>query len=54
MNSRKFKITLIFALLVIMGELLLFVVIKNTTRKHARDEAYAEMEMTARVKRASF
>ena len=54
MNSRKFKITLIFALLVIMGELLLFVVIKNTTRKHARDEAYAEMEMTARVKRAVF
>ena len=54
MNSRKFKITLIFALLVIMGELLLFVVIKQTARKHARDEAFAEMEMTARVKRATF
>ena len=54
MDSRKMKITLIFSILVIMGELLLFVVIKNTTRKHARDEAYAEMEMTARVKRAVF
>ena len=54
MISRKLKITLIFAALVILGELTLFVVIKNTARKHARDEGYAEMEMTARVKRATF
>ena len=54
MISRKLKITLIFAALVILGELTLFVVIKNTARKHARDEGYAEMEMTARVKRAMF
>ena len=54
MISRKLKMTLIFAALVILGELTLFVVIKNTARKHARDEGYAEMEMTARVKRAMF
>ncbi len=54
MNSRKLKITLTFAILVILGEIILFFVIKQTARKHARDEAYAEMEMTARVKRATF
>ena len=54
MISRKLKLNLIFAALVILGELTLFVVIKNTARKHARDEGYAEMEMTARVKRAMF
>ena len=54
MISRKLKTTLIFAVLVILGEIILFFVIKDTTRKHARDEAYAEMEMTARVKRATF
>ena len=54
MISRKLKTTLIFATLVIMAELVLLFVIKDTARKHARDEGYAEMEMTARVKRATF
>ena len=54
MLSKKAKSTLIFASLVLFGEVLLLAVITYTARNHARTEAYAEMEMTARVNRAMF
>ena len=54
MNSKLKKITVIFAIVALLGTVGLFSLIRSVARKHARDEAFADMEMTARVKRASF
>ena len=54
MNSKLKKIIVIFSLFALIGTIGLFSLIRSVARKHARDEVFADMEMTARVKRASF
>ena len=54
MNS-KFKRTIAIVCIVeILAAIGLFTLIKNVARNHARDASYADMEMSARVKRATF
>ena len=54
MNSKLRKITLIVFTIEVIAAFGLFVLIRSVARNHARTNAFADMEMEARVKRASF
>ena len=54
MNAKLKRITIILAIIEVIGALGLFILIRSVARNHARTNAFADMEMTARVKRASF
>ena len=54
MNAKLKKIACIIAIIELLGAIGLFILIRSVARNHFRTESYADMEMTARVKRASF
>ena len=54
MNSKLKKIIITVAIVLLIGTIGLFSLIRNVARNHARTNAFADMEMTARVKRAMF
>ena len=54
MNAKLKRITMIVAIIEVIAALGLFILIRSVARNHARTNAFADMEMTARVKRASF
>ena len=54
MNIKLKKATIIVAIVCFLGAVGLFTLIRSVARNHARTNAYAEMEMEARVKRAKF
>ena len=54
MNAKLKKITIIVFTIEIIAAIGLFILIRSVARNHARTNAFADMEMTARVKRASF
>ena len=54
MNVNLKKATVIVAIVCVLGTVGLFTLIRNVARNHARTQAYADMEMEARVKRAKF
>ncbi len=54
MNAKLKKITIIVFAIEIIAALGLFTLIRTVARNHARTNAFAGMEMTARVQRASF
>ncbi len=54
MNAKLKKITIIVFTIEFIAAIGLFTLIRNIARNHARTNAFADMEMAARVKRASF
>ena len=54
MNAKLKRIVAIVSVVLVLGTVGLFTLIINVARNHARTQAYADMEMSARVKRASF
>ena len=54
MNAKLKKATIIVAIVCFIGAVGLFTLIRSVARNHARTNAYADMEMEARVKRAKF
>jgi len=54
MNAKLKKATVIVAIVCFLGSVGLFTLIRNVARNHARTQAFADMEMEARVKRAKF
>ncbi len=54
MNAKLKKTTVIVAIVCFLGSVGLFTLIRSVARNHARTNAYADMEMEARVKRAKF
>ena len=54
MNPKLKRITAIVFVIEIVAAIGLFILIRSVARNHARTNAFADMEMTARVKRASF
>ena len=54
MNAKLKKITIIVFTIEVIAAIGLFTLVRTVARNHARTNAFADMEMTARVKRASF
>ena len=54
MNAKLKRITAIVFIVEIIAAVGLFLLIRSVARNHARTNAFADMEMSARVKRASF
>ena len=54
MNSKFKRVIAIVCVIEVVAAFGLFTLIKNVARDHAKDQSYADMEMTARVKRATF
>ena len=54
MNSKLKKITAIVCVIGVLGAIGLFALIRSVARNHFRTQSFADMEMTARVKRAMF
>ena len=54
MNAKLKKITIIVFTIEFIAAIGLFTLIRTVARNHARTNAFADMEMSARVKRASF
>ena len=54
MNPKLKRITAIVFIVEIVAAIGLFILIRSVARNHARTNAFADMEMSARVKRASF
>ena len=54
MNSKLKRITIIVFTIEVIAAIGLFILIRSVARNHAKTDAFADMEMAARVKRASF
>ena len=54
MNAKLKKAAVIVGIVCLLGAVGLFTLIRTVARNHAQTQAYADMEMEARVKRASF
>ena len=54
MNSKLKKTAVIIGIVCFLGSVALFSLIRNVARNHFRTQAYADMEMEARVKRSMF
>ena len=54
MNGKLKKAAYIVGIICVLGALGLFALIRSTARNHFRAQAYADMEMAARVKRSMF
>ena len=54
MNAKLKRIVAIVSVVFVLGTIGLFALIIKVARNHTRTQAYADMEMSARVKRASF